>query len=155
MPIEFRICHGQRLVYAWGRGTLTDREIFEYQRDVWSRPDVAGYDELIDMSAVDHIAEPSRERVRELALLSAAMDAPQTESKFAIVASEDLAFGLGRMYETYRGLSQGSKKQVGVFRSLPEALAFLDVEQELLHDGPALPTHHEADQPELMPSRTR
>jgi hypothetical protein len=153
MPIEFRIHHDRRLVHAEGHGTLTDREIFEYQREVWSRPDVAGYDELIDMSAVEHIAAPSSERIRELAALSAAMDAPQSESKFVIVAPEDLAFGLGRMYETYRGLNQGSKKQVSVFRSLADALAFLDVEQDLLRRSIELQTSHEPDQPKLTPSR--
>jgi hypothetical protein len=32
------------------------------------------------------------------------------------------------MYEAYRGLNEQSTKQVGVFRSLEEALAFLGVE---------------------------
>jgi hypothetical protein len=139
MPIEFQICHDRRLVQAQGRGTFTAREMFEYQREVWSRLDVAGYDELIDMSQVERIAEPTSDRIKELAALAAAMDSPRFESKFAIVAPEDLAFGLGRMYETFRGLNQDSRKQVGVFRTLAEAMVFLDV--------------READQPKLMPSR--
>jgi hypothetical protein len=153
MPIEFRICHDRRLVQAEGHGTLTAREMFEYQREVWSRHDVAGYDELIDMSQVEHIAEPTSDRIKELASLAAAMDAPRIESKFAIVAPEDLAFGLGRMYETFRGLNQDSKKQVRVFRSLAEAVAFLDVQQDRLPQSPAFETVREADQPKLMPSR--
>jgi hypothetical protein len=75
MPIEYRIDHGRRLVLTKGRGTLTDADVFGYQRDVWSRPDVAGYSELMDMGEVMHIAVPSHDRVRELAKLSAGMDA--------------------------------------------------------------------------------
>ena len=53
------------------------------------------------------------------------MDAASTSSKFAIVAPSDAAFGLGRMYEAYRRLEHRSKKQVGVFRSMADARAFL------------------------------
>jgi hypothetical protein len=46
----------------------------------------------------------------------------------AIVAPEDFAFGLGRMYEAYRGFEPAGKKEVGVFRTLREALEFLGLE---------------------------
>ena len=95
MPIEYRIYHERRLVLAQGRGTLADGGVFGYQREVWSRPDVAGYNELMDMSEVDHIALPSANRVRGLAQLSAGMDGSSVRSKFAIVAPSDIAFGLG------------------------------------------------------------
>jgi hypothetical protein len=107
---------------------LTDQDVFGYQREVWSRPDVVGYKELIDMSEVDHIALPSANRVRDLAQLSAGMDQGSAGSKSAIVAPSDIAFGLGRMYQTYRELQVKGTKQVGVFRSFEEALAFLSVE---------------------------
>ena len=35
------------------------------------------------------------------------------------------AYGLGRMYEAYRSFQPGSTKEVAVFRTAPEALAFL------------------------------
>jgi hypothetical protein len=127
MPIKYWIDNDRRLVWAKGDGTLSDQDVFEYQRLVWSRPEVAGYAELIDMSAVRDVALPHVARVRELASLSAGMDDRASASKLAIVAPNDLAFGLGRMYEAYRDLEAKSTKQVGVFRSLAEALAFLGV----------------------------
>jgi hypothetical protein len=66
---------------------------------------------------------PSADRIRQLARLSAGMDAAMT-SKLAIVAPGDFEFGLGRMYEAFRELQSGTK-QVNVFRSLEEALAWL------------------------------
>ena len=128
MAIEYRIDHARRLVMAQGRGIILDQDFFDYQREVWSRPDVAGYDELVDMRAVESIVRPTADRVGQLAALSASMDAGA--SKFAIVAPEDLAYGLGRMYQTYRGMEKTSAKEVGVFRTLGEAIAFLGLEGE-------------------------
>jgi hypothetical protein len=126
--IEYRIDHKRRLVLTKGRGTLTDADVFGYQREVWSRPDVAGYSELMDMSEIVHIAVPSQDRVRELAKLSAGMDDLSKGSKFAIFAPTDAAYGLGRMYQTFRDLQRQGTKQVGVFRTLEEALVFLEIE---------------------------
>ena len=125
MPIDHHIDHDRRLVRARCLGILTDEDIFGYQREVWSRPDVSGYDELVDLSEVEEIALPSAGRVRELARLSASMDPRSPSSKLAIVAPDDLAFGLGRVYEAYREGNDQSTKRVGLFRSLADALTFL------------------------------
>jgi len=125
MPLVYRVDHDARIVLVLGSGTLTDTDIFSYQTAVWSRPEVAGYDELVDMSLVTEIVVPTKDRVRDLATLSATMDDKSTTSRFAIVAQTDVAFGLGRMYQTYRALDRRSTKEVGVFRTMREALAFL------------------------------
>jgi hypothetical protein len=127
MPIEFTVDHARRLVTATARGMLTGQDVFGYQRTVWSRADVQGYNELLDMRAVQGINLPSVDNMRALAQLSASMDIPATSSKFAIVAISDEAFGLSRMYETYRQLEGKSTKQVAVFRTLTEAYAYLGV----------------------------
>jgi hypothetical protein len=128
VPIDYRIDEERRLVLARVRGDVTEADLFTYQREVWSRPEVAGFNELVDMSGVGRIVAPSIDRVLELSSVSAAMDAAQEKSRFAIVAPDDLAFGLGRMYQAYRGLDQRSTKRVGVFRTLDQALAFLGLE---------------------------
>ena len=127
MPIDYYIDHGQRLVVARGRGVFTGTDMFAYQREVWSRPDVRGYDELVDMTNVEAIETPSPAglRIRQLATEAAAQDDPASATKFAIVAPDSLAFGLGREYQSYRDLDARSRKQVGVFRTLAEAVAFL------------------------------
>jgi len=129
MPIEYRIDPVRRIVFARAFGTLTDQEVFGYQLDVWSRPDVAGYDELIDMSLVEQVAIPATDRVRQLAQVSSAMDQPTGSRKFAIVAPKDFHYGLGRMYATYRELEEHSTKQVEVFRAMADALKWLGIEE--------------------------
>jgi hypothetical protein len=129
MPITYRIDHENRIVIARGYGTFTDDDVFNYQRAAWSGRDVVGYDELVDMTYVSEIELPSVQRVQDLASVAANMDLTSAPSRFAIVAPGDLAFGLGRMFQAYREGENRSTKNVRVFRSLKEALAFLKIEE--------------------------
>jgi hypothetical protein len=129
MPLTYHIDTTRRLVITRGSGILKDHEVFGYQHEVWSRPDVAGFDELIDMSGVKQILLPSTERVRDLAELAARMNDGVPPTKLAIVAPDDLAFGLGRMFDTCRDSVAPGQKLVGVFRTMPEAMAFLGIDR--------------------------
>jgi hypothetical protein len=131
MPIAYRVDHEARVVIAAGHGVLTDAEVFDYQQEVWGRSDVTGYDELVDMTQVTQIALPSVDRVQDLAQLSVRMDDKYSRSRFAIVAPTDIAFGLGRMFQAFREMDRSSTKQVGVFRTMEEALSFLQIEHPL------------------------
>lgn len=127
MPITHSIDHARRLVVARASGVVTDADVFSYQREVWSDPAVVGYNELVDMTDVTAIDAPNPvgARFSQLASLSAATDAAVPTSRFAIVAPGTLAYALGRGYQAYREMDARSKKEVGVFRTLVEALEFL------------------------------
>jgi hypothetical protein len=127
MPIEYWIYHGQRVVMARGYGTFIDEDIFGYQKDVWSRPEVHGYNELVDMTDVEDIPLPSNERIQELAKLSVGMDASGSPSQMAIVAPTGFTFALGHIYGIYRRIEKQSTKEVRVFQTMEEALAFLKI----------------------------
>jgi hypothetical protein len=127
MPLSYEIDTTRRLVVATASGALTQADVVGYQKEVWSRPEVAGFDEIVDMSSVTSLVV-STERVQLLAALSASMDAPSSRSRFAIVAPADHHFGIGRMYQTYRDANPQSTKQIGVFRSRVEAHAWLGLE---------------------------
>ncbi len=127
MPITYRVDHMLRLVDAAGHGTFTDEDVFGYQKTVWSRPDVSGYNELMDMTDVQEIVSPSSERIRQLASVAARMESSVTHSKLAIVAPTDIAFGLGRMFQVFREFEGGSSRSVCVFRTREEAMAFLGI----------------------------
>lgn len=127
MPISYRIDRNARRVIATASGILTDEDVFGYQRDAWSRADVTGFDEIVDMTDVNNVElpVPSSDRMRALAAESADMDTPRA-SRFAIVAPGDLAYGLGRMYAVYRETDRRSTKTVRVFRTMDDAVAWLD-----------------------------
>lgn len=124
MPITYQIDQGRRLVIAAPSGDLTHQDIMGYQTEVWLRADVAGYDEIVDMTGVTDMAVVPTESVQMLAALSARMDGGKP-SRFAIVAPDDHHFGVGRMYQTYRDAQPNSTKQTAVFRSREEALRWL------------------------------
>jgi hypothetical protein len=132
VPLVYRLDREARVIVAAGYGTLTDDDVFGYQRQIGSLEEAIGYDELVDMTHVTHIALPSTARVSDLAALAAGMDPVRRSSKFAIVAPDDLAFGLGRMFQTRRELERGSTTQVGVFRTMDDALRFLGVDHSLV-----------------------
>jgi hypothetical protein len=125
MSIDYWIHHDLHLVWAEAQGILTAEDLFEYQRTVWSRPDVQGYDEFVDMTRVSDIPAPSPDGMHTLAALSASMDSPLSHSRFAIVAPDDLAYGLGRMYQTHRDLASNPGKEVAVFRTVQAGLDWL------------------------------
>ncbi|HJY79983.1 MAG TPA: hypothetical protein VKK81_02710 [Candidatus Binatia bacterium] len=130
MPIAYQIDHTQRLVDARAHGLLTDEDVFHYQREVWGRPEVVGYNEIVDVSNVSGIETESVERIRQLAELSAHMDPTSTLSKFAIVAPNPLYYDLGHLYQMYRELNAKSTKQVRVFEAREDALGWLDTAEE-------------------------
>ena len=125
MGLDYRIDHKLRLVRVTGTGVITPDVLFEYQMAVWGDPAIADYDELVDMSAVEYVEASSPSNVSALAGFSAKMDGSPKPTKLAIVAADDLLFGLGRMYQSYREMKPESKKEVAVFRSMPDAIAWL------------------------------
>ena len=131
MPLAFRLDRAAHVIVAAGYGTLTDDQLFDYQSQISSREDTIGYDELVDVSHVKEIALPSTDRVRDLAALAAGKDAVRGSSRLAIVAPGDLAFALGRMFQTNRELDPRGRREVGVFRTTKEALAFLRIDHPL------------------------
>ncbi len=130
MPVEYRIDYERRIVLTRGVGVLTDHDVFSYQRAVWSRDEVAGFDEIWDVTSVEKIALPHADRVGDLAALGASMDAPSSSARLAIVAPGDFAFGLGRMFEVLRQADPRSRKEVFVFRTRGEALRWLGLKED-------------------------
>ena len=128
MPLDYRIDRERRIVFATATRTLSDEDVFAYQREVWSRGDLAGYDEIVDVGLAEDLVVSSGDRVRALADLASAMDVPGASSRLAIVAPQDLAYGFARMFETYRTMNQSGVKVVSVFRSMQAALDWLGLE---------------------------
>ena len=126
MPIEYQIDHGRRLVLASASGKLTAEDFFNYKRNVWSRPEVRGFNELVDARKIEEILSLSFEKISELAKLSANMDDNTISTKLAIVASDTVFYSLGQLYEVYRNMNPKSTKKVAVFRSMQEALDWIE-----------------------------
>ena len=128
MPITYTIDRTRRTVYASASGVLKPQDLFTYQNEVWSAQELRGYNECVDMSAVTDIEGATESNMKALAEVSARMDDPSAKSKFAIIAREDLQYGLARMYDVYRSMLPTSTHTVAIFRTREEALHWLSGE---------------------------
>lgn len=125
MPLTFEIDHPLRIVFAQASGVLTPQDLFSYQEQVWALPEFRGYDECVDMSGVTMIVDATEKNMQALAALAVRSDDPMQPTRLAIIAREDLHFGLARMYGSYRSMHPSHSRQVGIFRTRDEALRWL------------------------------
>ena len=128
MPAIHSIDHDAKLIATLWSGSTTDRELSEalsqYHRQI-REFDYVSYNQLLDFSGVEsiHITVAG---IRHLAHTAVGTDVAGRRTKLAIVVDRPVAFGLARMYATYRGLVPGQSKEVAVFRERGEALDWLN-----------------------------
>jgi len=125
MPIDYTIDVARRIVFATPRGTLTEDDLLRYQRDVWTRPEVRGFNELVDMSLIEHVEWGSAMKVRNVIGVAAEMDPPGTPSKFAIVAESELHLKLAHMYQAFREAHPKNTRAVRIFTKVEPALRWI------------------------------
>lgn len=119
MPIESRFDSERNLLITAAEGPLTADDVRSHQSTLASNPDFdPDADHLFDLSRVtDFDVGPGRIRdIASVAIFSKA-------SRRAVVAPEDVLFGLSRMYTGYR---DAAAENLRVFRTLEEALAWLE-----------------------------
>jgi hypothetical protein len=80
----------------------------------------------VDARNVEEILSLTVEKISELAKLSAYMDDKTISTKLAIVASDTFLYGMGQLYETIRNVNPMSTKKVGLFRSMQEAIDWIE-----------------------------
>ena len=127
MPLTYSIDSVHKIVVANAFGILSIDDIFGYQREVWLRPLVRGFNELVDMTNVEAVNPPTADQLRSFSEFAASMDDVVGQSKLAIVAQGDLDYGLARMFQSFREMNPNSKKVISVFRSLKDALEYLGI----------------------------
>ena len=127
MAIEYGIDAGHRLLLMKGNGILTVEDILGYLRDVLARPEVAGCNELLELSEVQEVVLTTMGKMQLFAQLAKGLGAASA-TKLAIVAKNDMASGLGKLFEMYSSMQGGNAKQVGIFGSMAEALSFLNID---------------------------
>ena len=126
LPIVFRVDSDKRRISSEAAGAIGEQDLFAYQIDVGTRPEWAGYDELLDVSHIDSLLDIRIDNLKALAELAASMDKPDLPSKFAIVAPQDVYFGLGRMYESLRESVPHATRRANAFRTRADAERWLD-----------------------------
>ena len=122
-----QIDHERRRVVGVAAGTLEDRDLFAYQQEAGRFPD---YDEVFDGTAVERLRDITSASLKKLADVAAAADRSDRNAKLVIIASQDVHFGLGRMYGSLRECSPHATKKSAVFHTWEEAEQWLAAKEE-------------------------
>ena len=124
MPMTYTIDPAQHLVLAVGTGVLTDDDVMAHRQAMTSDPRFTPQmREISDIRKVTAF-QVTPAGVRIMVASDVKMTANGGMHKLAIVADENVAYGMSRMYQT---LGEPNIRVVGVFRSYEEATAWLGI----------------------------
>jgi hypothetical protein len=122
MTIRVELLEAERLRVVSLEGSLSDPDLYEAFSALWLAPDYdPGLDELVDLTGVTGVGVTAA-GLRRLADTSEALHRGTPAVRVAIVAPDNLLYGLSRMYE---GFASASPSEHRVFRSFGDARAWL------------------------------
>jgi len=128
MPANHYIDNKSRLLITTWQGEACDIDLIQaikkYQKDIQNHPDYITYNEVVDFSKVAGI-KLTTEGIKSIGLIASATDQNEVNRKLAFIVSSNLAFGLARMYEAYRGLSKKAHKEIRVFKNKKDAFEWV------------------------------
>lgn len=113
----------QRVESIWC-GAVDEAMLFGYIDEVWRDPEYRGFDELINFLAVSSVDLPNAS-IAELAAYSRQFDNPDFPARSALVAGDDLVFGLSRMFASTRAAGEEDRRDFQVFGNLDAARSWL------------------------------
>lgn len=125
MPISVEIFDDLKLVIARVTGVMTGEEMMNYQLETWSKRQIVGYDEIVDVAAVEGFNYEGPSKIKEVTHISARMDWANFSRKMAIVAVSDMAVGMARMYQSYREDETIGRKEIMIFKTIEQARQWL------------------------------
>jgi len=130
MPITFRVLDKHRILLATFSGVINDEQVIRfwtefYESDLW-KPE---YDEISDLREAS-VEAVTMEGVSKLASIAGQYTANiNVVHRTAIIAPEDLTFGLSRFYEA---ISSQTPEVIMVFRDPASAVEWLGRDETLL-----------------------
>lgn len=128
MPANHNIDSKNHLLITTWEGEACDIEfivaIKKYQKEIQNQPDYINYNEVVDFSNITGI-KLSTEGIRSIGLIAPISDHNEVNRKLAFIVSSNLAFGLARMYVTYRGFSKKAHKEIRIFKNEKDAFEWV------------------------------
>jgi hypothetical protein len=116
-----------RTLFVELSGVVNDAELVGYGQRLLRRDDIPlGHNELIDLRELE-ATDVESASLRETASAFRGQDKTVYESRVAVVATSDVAFGLARMYQSFRG---DSTVEFEVFRDIAGARSWLGLDPE-------------------------
>ena len=132
MPIQYQIKPDEKLVILVHIGTVNDDEFLSFYKALYENPQFdISYNQLVDLRKTESSVR-STAALREFANIAEQYYSDvSAQPKIAVVAPEDISFGLARMYEVF---SDSVPWKFSVFRDIDTALEWLGVSKKLIDD---------------------
>ena len=128
MPANHHIDHKTKLIVTRWEGIARDFEIIDaikkYQEEIQNKPDYIHYNEVVDFRKMTS-TQITVEGIKKIAHIASTTVHSETTRKLALIVNSNLAFGLARMYETYRKFSKNANKEIGVFKNEKDAFEWV------------------------------
>lgn len=122
MPIHYELDAPTRILHIIAVGSVDDDEMMKFTQSLIADESVpTDCCKLVDLCGLDE-STVSAAVVRQAADLLSRHGLPAGDARVAMVAGRDFAFGLARMYQSYRSMAP---ERFRVFRDRREALSWL------------------------------
>jgi hypothetical protein len=119
MPACYKIDKERRLVMSTAFGVVTRNDLLDHQQSLLTDPDFGNtFSQLADLTRIARL-EVNAADVRA----AAAKDVFASETRRAIIVSDDEAFGLSRMFEILRAAR--GEEGIRVFRTVEEGFGWI------------------------------
>ena len=128
MPAIHRIDTDAQLIVTTWEGKAIDIDLINaikrYQEDYQSNPDCSDFNEIVDFRQATSI-KLTTEGLEHISEIASETDEERDDKKLALIVKSNLAFGLARMYEVYRGFQKNATKEIRVFKNENKALEWV------------------------------
>ncbi len=124
MPAKHFVNENSKLIVTTWEGDAHDVEFIEaikkYQNEIQNHPDYVGYNEVVDLTRIGKI-NLTTEGIKTIGSIASNTDQDNANRRLALIVSSNFAYGLSRMYVTYRELATDARKKIRVFKNEKDA----------------------------------
>ncbi len=121
MPVSYRIDRSLGLIFTTPQGVFTGQDMLTHVQRLSEDPDFdPSYNQLVDLRAITDFAISAAE-LRMITVYRLYNE----KSRRAIVADEDITFGMARMYEVFR---EDAPEEIKLFRDMADARRWLGLD---------------------------
>lgn len=128
MPSIHTIDKQRKLIITTWQGDISDDDLIQslsqYQQDYQNLPEYQSFHEVLDFSHAGKITLTTT-GIRNLSKIAVSTDSNRQHTKLAIIVNNTLAYGLARMYISYRGLRNDTGKYIQIFKAYDQAISWI------------------------------
>jgi hypothetical protein len=128
MPANHNIDNEHQLLITTWEGEAHDIEFIDairkYQKELQNDPKYITYNEVVDLRKVTNF-KLTTEGIKNIGRIASTTDQNEANRKLALIVTSILAYGLARMYQTYRSFSNNANKEIRVFKTEKDAFEWV------------------------------